>query len=671
MHRQKLKWLLLICLTISFICLLNIGTCIAAVTQQTGFYDTQYASLTNDDCKNCHGADLVDRHHGTIRAVNSQCSYCHISSNGQLEVNRDCKYCHASAPHHQTTIAQSGTCTACHSSQVVSSIKYDVGSYDPMKLPDPTKCRNCHLGDSSLLPPVGESRDLHHAVGMDCTTCHNSDKSLSIRLCEQCHQPKELHTIHRNKCGWCHSMIPDTQLPTPIPMPQIASLSDMSGRPGEVVTLTGSAFSDTQGTVRFGINNVEVQSWADQSIVIIVPNLAPGNYEVSVLNNNGVSNIKVYTIVPDLISEQPSSFGFPDRLYTDLTESDCRNCHGTTEDRHHAARKAVLGNCAACHQSSGDTVIVTRNCKICHVKGPHHSTGAAMTGLCTACHSGKIVSDFKSVAQPISLPGTLTPTTASCSNCHKTPTNKDTHYTTGLDCAMCHDSMAISPIRTCENCHSVGTIHNVTSHLRPENCIGCHNGTPDQLPLLSVVAPQITKLDPVSGGPGLTLNVYADSLGGMPDKCKVYFNNTVVPLVDWGDGYLTIRVPELPIGNYRVLVQTPAGKSNTMVFTVTNPGSMKGKVTDTNGKALAKARVTIGTKEAYTDATGNYAINGIAEGTYSAQASLTGWAVNAKTVNIINNVSTKVNFTLSKGTQRQTGTLIKSTGGTNKGSGKR
>src|SRR6266699_1303943 len=84
---------------------------------------------------------------------------------------------------------------------------------------------------------------------------------------------------------------------TVVPAPSITSLSITTGAVGAAVTITGTNFGSTQGTVSFNGTAATVGSWSATSIAVTVPSGATtGNVVVSAsgVNSNGVS----FTAVP-------------------------------------------------------------------------------------------------------------------------------------------------------------------------------------------------------------------------------------------------------------------------------------------------------------------------------------------------------------------------------------
>ncbi|HEU4594786.1 MAG TPA: alpha-amylase family glycosyl hydrolase [Pyrinomonadaceae bacterium] len=82
--------------------------------------------------------------------------------------------------------------------------------------------------------------------------------------------------------------------------PQVGSIGPTVAQPGVKVTIGGKNFGSTQGTgsVKFGTTNATVQSWSSTKIVVTVPNVTNGNYNVTVTNSSSqVSNGIQFTVL--------------------------------------------------------------------------------------------------------------------------------------------------------------------------------------------------------------------------------------------------------------------------------------------------------------------------------------------------------------------------------------
>ena len=72
--------------------------------------------------------------------------------------------------------------------------------------------------------------------------------------------------------------------------PVVASLSVSGGRPTDAVTITGSNFGTSQGTVKFGSTTATVTSWSTTGIVVTVPNIPTAGREDIVVSSGGADS---------------------------------------------------------------------------------------------------------------------------------------------------------------------------------------------------------------------------------------------------------------------------------------------------------------------------------------------------------------------------------------------
>jgi hypothetical protein len=134
----------------------------------------------------------------------------------------------------------------------------------------------------------------------------------------------------------------------------------------------------------------------------------------------------------------PQNEGIYDAFYTYFNEPECRTCHGTsTAERHHHTTYALNGDCLYCHYGYPITVPTERDCKACHTDTssiipypgspggggdllgyPHHRSDLADSWQCTGCHDPNLLSETYTVPVPSYEVSDITPTPASCENCH-------------------------------------------------------------------------------------------------------------------------------------------------------------------------------------------------------------------------------------------------------------
>lgn len=279
------------------------------VPQQIGVFDTTYraySGLEGHGCRECHGNDLADRHHMSRRNLCPECypppyetcTYCHpvaTDTDGDtvydyfpkgdaseyengLRMPTDCtaEWCHEVAfldppPdghgwHHNTDMAASENCIACHDPRLIEEITpfRDHQSHPPLLdyevIPTPFDCENCHwkqpLDDDNYLndgtedacdpghpstyefpvrdlggtfvpadafheydKPIFGNKRTHHMMELGdiypmCLKCHSQDPNEptwdpdhpeNIRYCEICHSARKLHYIQPHvqpHAGW-------------------------------------------------------------------------------------------------------------------------------------------------------------------------------------------------------------------------------------------------------------------------------------------------------------------------------------------------------------------------------------------------------------------------------------------------------------------------------------
>lgn len=71
--------------------------------------------------------------------------------------------------------------------------------------------------------------------------------------------------------------------------PVIGNIDPLVGVAGNVVTITGTGFGGSTGTVRFGTNAAQVVSWSDSLIQVQVPDVTAGYYDITVTTSSGTS----------------------------------------------------------------------------------------------------------------------------------------------------------------------------------------------------------------------------------------------------------------------------------------------------------------------------------------------------------------------------------------------
>lgn len=94
----------------------------------------------------------------------------------------------------------------------------------------------------------------------------------------------------------------------------VSFISSYSGLPGAEVTISGSGFEPENNTIRLGSEfSIPYTKSSGNSITFDIPtNISPGRYDITVLNNRGISESVVFFVVTSPSAEAPKISGiFP------------------------------------------------------------------------------------------------------------------------------------------------------------------------------------------------------------------------------------------------------------------------------------------------------------------------------------------------------------------------
>jgi len=288
--------------------------------------------ITDDvfrDFRNCSDCHLSSPHHATPDAQEYRCSECHGSLVDDYNDGHE-------IPTYPMSLITPDT-----------SYKY-LNSATGLKIGG---CEACHEPDSSAVPAIESNPNTHHSlVGFtddNCDFCHvNGGVSLDIRLCERCHGIKSLHSIQYDydntvgslgyghigdnwDCWGCHGW-------EEVDMSDASSLSDLgvlstSGTAGSLpegssgatypsiesidpseitegqdttITIYGSNFKNEYNGVTYTSNvtlnngeEIEPDSITTTEIVVTIPALESGNYDVRAVKDGNVFSNKVVLMV--------------------------------------------------------------------------------------------------------------------------------------------------------------------------------------------------------------------------------------------------------------------------------------------------------------------------------------------------------------------------------------
>jgi hypothetical protein len=203
--------------------------------------------------------------------------------------------------------------------------------------------------------------------------------------------------------------------------------------------------------------------------------------------------------------------GFPDSLFGNLTEAECRVCHtfpGSVDNHHNLVGNSIpegsiiphpeygaIYTCEGCHgEQVGGEYVVQRDCTVCHTdRVTHHALPMyplpEQSENCIACHGTIVDNTAGGHYIPTYDPSLVTPRASGgdglpansrgtlaggCDYCHNDDgqtsptilTNTDLHHNTGFGdvfnaCFWCHGFPVDNQIRTCGGCHGPDTLHNI------------------------------------------------------------------------------------------------------------------------------------------------------------------------------------------------------------------
>ena len=277
-------------------------------------------------CENCH---TTSPHHTTPAVIARQCNVCH----GSFVDNYDDGHYIPTYPKSSVTpdtygqtytdpttgaISVTGGCGACH--------QPDATAIDP---------------NTGTVRPVLSNKQTHHSTHLSCSLCHDIHGALKdIRKCETCHGIKSLHNIQKDSpaasnpgtivpgeedsgwghvgnnsdCNGCHLSVfrGASMAPSTATVPAIGSLSSQTVRSNQssILTISGSGFvNSSMGTtyspvIVIGNESTSISitptSYSEAEIVLVIPSLVAGNYDLRVVKNDKQSNRSRITVVPFL-----------------------------------------------------------------------------------------------------------------------------------------------------------------------------------------------------------------------------------------------------------------------------------------------------------------------------------------------------------------------------------
>jgi hypothetical protein len=345
-------------------------------------------------------------------------------------------------------------------------------------------------------------------------------------------------------------------------------------------------------------------------------------------------------LVLALIPPPPANqyLGIYDTSLTQYNESMCRDCHSSgVPDRHHLLVQSGKFGCIDCHPkivgSENQSILIDRNCIDCHsgtpfyansnisIDRPHHNTTYAQNRDCKACH-GSYVDNYNDGHYVPTYPTSLmTPLTGyrmfdeasgrylgGCFACHqnnestmpKIYSNGEVHHkallglknTTVSYCSWCHPVHGgLLNIRTCEDCHSVRSLHNIqydynntdgmlgSGHIGNDwDCNGCHasaNTASDNLygsivPDVFSITPNKLKAYETTQLDIMGTNFVQDSYSTMVRVDGVNYTPATIT-----DSQIVVTIPPLNAGVHEINIIKGDSQSKLSALTVVQPANIQ------------------------------------------------------------------------------------------------
>lgn len=166
------------------------------------------------------------------------------------------------------------------------------------------------------------------------------------------------------------------------------------------------------------------------------------------------------------------------------------------------------------------------------------------------------------------------------------------------------------------------------------------------------VTPKINSLSPTSGAVGTSVTINGTTFGATQGTSTVTFNGTVATPTTWSATSIVAPVPTAATTG-PVIVTANGQASTGMTFTVNAPGSVSGRINQAGGTVAisgATVRALQGAStimSAVTNATGDYTLAALVPGTYSIEASATGFGTKRRDLVAVNSgIGTTVDLAL-------------------------
>jgi YD repeat-containing protein len=556
----------------------------------------------------------------------------------------------------------------------------------------------CHTGSINTALSTAALRTFNCQVTSALATS-STDRLLAIVVLQNVATSRQSVTLRSNGANDKITFTPAS--------PQINTLTPTSGPAGGSVTIAGTAFGLSTGTVKFNGVTATVSSWSDTSIVTTVPSAATtGSVIVTAggVSSNGVT----FTVAspPSVSSIAPLSgaAGTP----VTITGSNFGTPQGTGTVKFNGTAATVASWTTTSISASVPPLATSGNIIVTTSAGlasngtaftiPAPSISSISPGTAPAGTSVTVTgTNFGSTAGTLTFNGTAA-TPASWSNTQIVvpvpasaatgpvivtqggPSNSFT-FTVVPPSTISSVSPTSGPANTVvtilgshfgipQGTGSVNFNGTLTTPISwgdtqivapvpagattgAVTVISSTGSTSNGVPFTVSPGPSITSLSPATGAPGTTVTITGQNFGASQGSSVVRFNGAAATVIGWSATSISVTVPSAATtGPVTVTVSGVASAGAT--FTAITSGTLSGSVTNsTGGTAISGATVQAlqaGTVKSSTTTTagGAYSMTNLAAGSYDIQVSASSFGTALKnSVSILGGQTTAANFSLS------------------------
>jgi hypothetical protein len=372
------------------------------------------------------------------------------------------------------------------------------------------------------------------------------------------------------------------------PVPNIASLSPVSGNAGTAVTIRGSNFGAIQGTSTVSFNGVLAAptSWTATTIIVPVPGTATSGSVVVTVGTTASNSIN-FTVIPtpSITSLTPASGS----VSTSITIAGTN--FGATQGTSTVTFNGVSAIPTAWAASSITVPVpagaITGNVVV--TVGGIASNGLLFTVTTPAPSITSLTPNSGPVGTTVTIAGSNFGATQG--------TSTVTFGSTAATPSSWSATSIVVPVPTgATTGNVVVTVGGVASNASPFTV-----GSP---------APLINSLTPASGAVGSSVTIGGSNFGAAQGTSTVTFNATVAAPTSWGAASIIVPVPgAATTGN--VIVTVGGIASNALTFTVTPPSPNITTLTPASGSVGTSVTIA-GTNFGATQGASTVTFNGIA-----------------------------------------------------------